>query len=396
MSEDDTNKLSSMGKRRFLKTLSAIGVSSSALAHLSKEALAQATDDPKREVPLLKCLHHTNHDAVEKGAKPVRKAEYFTLPRDEWARMKAAENVSLRVTEYLNSNSNLPELAVGVVADNGGGGTNRTIVVEYPEDSRIYEGVAIEDVRESLPDSIDGFAGEGKYREVVEDIPIEVEEVPIGRLEYFEHSYRPVPGGCSFTHDGGSGGGTLATPAYSSNGNVLVTAGHCTNGAGTNIHQPFDQLFTDEHIGSVVQSIGENYSDSDVEKFDAATIGIDTEDDVIYRIANWDANTYLRRHIGGIWSWDAISAWKGTSTQVTLQGTTTGRSSGKVTKLYPSSKNYAISASSAGGDSGGPHYRRRCDTCDDLLISGVHNGSNLYGAVGTAMEEVENQFNVIV
>lgn len=190
---------------------------------------------------------------------------------------------------------------------------------------------------------------------------------------------------------------TIGTSAYKSNhGNVLITAGHCTNGQDTDIHQPYDQLFTDEHIGQVHQSVGENYTDSDVAKFDAATIRLDSEDSVTYNIANYDDDTYLRRDIGGIWSWDAISAWNGKSTEITLQGKTTGRSSGPVNKLYPDTKNYAIQANSDGGDSGGPHYRRRCDTCDDLLIAGIHSGSNAYGAVATAMEEIESRFSLSV
>lgn len=123
---------------------------------------------------------------------------------------------------------------------------------------------------------------------------------------------------------------------------------------------------------------------------------MDSEDNVSYKLADYDPNTYQRREIGGIWSWDAITAWNGGSTKLTLQGITTGRSSGTVEKTYPNTRNYAISASSANGDSGGPHYRRRSDTSDDLLIAGVHSGSNSAGAVATAMEKVENYFSLTV
>lgn len=78
-----TKKLNKMGKRRFMKTLAGIGVSGSAIRHMSKETLAKTTGNPEKEVPMLKCLYHLNHEEVKNGNKPERKAEYFTLPRDE-------------------------------------------------------------------------------------------------------------------------------------------------------------------------------------------------------------------------------------------------------------------------------------------------------------------------
>lgn len=121
-----------MGKRRFLKTLGAVGVSVSALRHMSKETLAKTTGDPTEEVPMLKCLRHTNHEEVQSGKKPERKPEYFTLPRDEWAQIKASEHAALKLKEKLRSDSELPTLPVGVQMNVSGHHARCEVVVEYP------------------------------------------------------------------------------------------------------------------------------------------------------------------------------------------------------------------------------------------------------------------------
>jgi hypothetical protein len=46
-----------MGRRRFVKSLTALGVSATTIASLSQDALADVTSDPTEEVPRLKDIH---------------------------------------------------------------------------------------------------------------------------------------------------------------------------------------------------------------------------------------------------------------------------------------------------------------------------------------------------
>ena len=76
-----------MGKRRFMKALSKLGLSATAVSQMSKSTLAKLTDDPKKEVPRVK---HVSGPAIdhdpEDGFVDYEDAEveYYTIPRDEW------------------------------------------------------------------------------------------------------------------------------------------------------------------------------------------------------------------------------------------------------------------------------------------------------------------------
>jgi hypothetical protein len=48
MARDKTRDLRKMGRRNFLKTLAGIGISGATLKYMTKDALAQVTDDPKK------------------------------------------------------------------------------------------------------------------------------------------------------------------------------------------------------------------------------------------------------------------------------------------------------------------------------------------------------------
>lgn len=401
MSKYKTRELRKMGKRRFLKTLSSIGVSYSALANLDKESLQNLTDDPKREVPMLESLVHTNHEEIKRGEPPKREANFFTVPRDQWAEIKGADKASIKLEKQIQADESLPDLRVAVQTRSERSKTRKTLIPEVP--SRLLEetDLTIDLIQSKLPNSLSVEVAEGEHREQVTDIPVIMEVVSGGQLtNYYDYEYRPVPGGVQLSQPGGDGDCTLATPAYDSpNGYVMVTAGHCAESGSMDVYQPNDPWYTDDNkIGQIDQVVGQNYTDSDVEKFDAATVDMNSSTTVTYKIAQDEQDSYLRRDIGGILSWDAITAWEGGSTEINYQGRTTGRSSGSVNKTYSSTKNFALIGGNGveGGDSGGPMYRRQCATCDELLIAGVINGSNADGTVGTAMEAIENEFGIVV
>lgn len=71
-----SSALDRMGRRGFLKTLAGLGVSASTAGALTQSAVAEAVDDPRREVPRIRAFRHTNHEeVVEEGVKPEREPE---------------------------------------------------------------------------------------------------------------------------------------------------------------------------------------------------------------------------------------------------------------------------------------------------------------------------------
>ena len=60
-----SNILRTGSRRRFLKLLSGVGVSASALQYMSRDALAKVTDDPENEIPILHALRRTRDDSGE-------------------------------------------------------------------------------------------------------------------------------------------------------------------------------------------------------------------------------------------------------------------------------------------------------------------------------------------
>ncbi len=398
----DSSKLGRMGKRRFIKTLSSIGVSGSAIRYLSQDGLAETTSDPTEEVPMLSRLRHTNHDDVENGEAPDREPVYFTLPRDEWANIKATENAAVEISERIASESTLPDLPVGFEQIVEGQQSKTAVVVDYPTaDASLMDEVnsvdtGIQLVRDFLPTSVSSTAASGEFSVVVDDIPVRVKEDPSSQLQAFDSKYRPVPGGCSWSQSNYSRVGcTLGTPAYKSGqGYKLVTAGHCTNGVGTGVHQPYDTYVSDSLIGNVEESVGEDLKDTEVTAFDACYLDTNSQASVEYKLAASGSDSYQDSPVMGAWAYDQIVAWEGETEEITLQGSSSGRSSGAVNKVYPKSGNYAITVESEEGDSGGPHYRE--DSDGNLLIAGIHNGVNDSGAVATAMDDIETRFNITV
>ena len=53
-----------MRRRNFLGTLAGIGISGATLRYMTKDAVAEVTDDPTNEVPRLRSLRHTNHQEI--------------------------------------------------------------------------------------------------------------------------------------------------------------------------------------------------------------------------------------------------------------------------------------------------------------------------------------------
>lgn len=200
-----------MGRRRFMKTLSAIGVSGTTLNYLSQDALAELTDDPKEEVPRLLAFEHTNQEELQQGAKegrsvkPTREPQFYTIPRDKWVTVEtahsAAEKIRGRISK-LGDSKEIPSslenrIAVGVSTVNDEKVVQ--VYIKYPswaQASRSSSKRELNRLRGLLPNSTSGTVGEGTNRETVTNIPVLIDQTVVSELAFYEDEYRPIPGGC--------------------------------------------------------------------------------------------------------------------------------------------------------------------------------------------------------
>lgn len=176
-----TRKLLSGGRRQFLKSLAAIGISGEALRHMSKESLAAVTSDPTKEVPRLRGLQHTNHEAVmNENAPPEREPIYYTIPRDEWAYNEGVQNAAVRTKQKLDvrlsgcGSSSGPGYITAMTKETvSGHQKRREVVVKHITLEGDEPDVGIEELKSKAPSKIDGRANGATDSEVVEDIPVQ-------------------------------------------------------------------------------------------------------------------------------------------------------------------------------------------------------------------------------
>jgi hypothetical protein len=222
-------------------------------------------------------------------------------------------------------------------------------------------------------------------------MPIKIIERTKQQTNYFDGSYRPVPGGCEISNYGKAGDHwcTLATPVWSNNlsERVMLTAGHCLDPNG-DIHQP-------KQGGQIGRTTGNDYA---YPNFDAGTIETANSVSTTYDIADYGGG--YDYSIIGVVEWDTIKDKNGdASYEIHRQGATTGRKSGKIVAVYEepeqSYHEFWIEPDSSGGDSRGPVFR--VDSDNDAWIAGVHAwGSNADDGGGNHIVEIENQLGVQV
>lgn len=432
------------GRRNFMKTLSAMGVSTAALPYLSKNTLADLTDDPSDEVIRLSRLQRKESTpdrvpgdipAHESAAipddaedRPDREPVLYTIPRDEWAYRAAVRQATHDVREELVSDleDEFDEDGLGksqiqtcVTTINQGGTTERAVKVtrvsvtkkslakddeeesvtgdvnteEYEEDVDVEEEtsepeVSMEEIKEATPSEISVTVAEEDYRETVDGIPIVFEDQNRTEISYYDEEFRPLVGGCQMRQNRWTGGdATLATPAYYSEGihGVLITSGHNVEGElGDSIYQPggWGTSFGTAMEENYIYEQGEN---------DAATIAVEDDSGAAYRLADEDGERYGT--VEGVIGYDELEDELGESYELHYQGRTTGRDSGVLEDVSDEQDLGYVEVdgiSPSGGDSGGPIYK---DIYGNIYMVGHLNW--LAGS-GNLTTKVEDAFDVEV
>ena len=398
----DSNKLSRMGRRRFIKTLTSIGISSAAITHLSQDGLAKITDDPSDEIPRLLGLRHTNHDAlVEDGEIPEREPEFYTIPRDEWVRTETVHNAAQELANQLPQN---PYISTVVRSD----GEGLFISVEYQIVERVNAdensprdhnestgdeiGLSYEDLQEQVPDRVSGSVGSGQHRETREGIRVETQRIRIRESATFNSKYRPVPGGCQVGWTFEDWYGTLATPAsYEySNDPCWVTAAHVIKREERDVYQQ-DDLRSSPKIGESDQWTARGNGD-------IATV-LSNGTNLSWNIAGY--NDSYDYQITGVLGRDKLCDMEQNDESLYIQGRTTGRNQGEVIGVDTRApERIYLDFDTQGGDSGGPIFHVNSS---GALIAGVFNNAidrdrdgDFDESMGDIMAWAEEELNVIV
>jgi hypothetical protein len=390
-----------VGRRRFVKILSGLGVSSAAIAGLSQRGIADITENPKEEVPYIARYVRKNKD--ERKTPPERVPEYETISRDKLVRVEAAKDAAEKLQKQINEIEQSPLLETAVWTTDNGEKAIRVIHKDIVKrranqpDSVASPNTNIRALEKALPSRISGKSGEESdfKTQTISNIPVDVTKRREYEVNYYGRAYRPVPAGCQFQT--GSSLCTLGTPAYSHelNGDVAVTAAHCFldddgNQQSEDVHQPTDLSYP---VGTL-HDYQYNTSDGRFHQ-DSAVVEMNESIEMEFAENN--------EEIVGISTWNHLVNNEGDTTfTVTKQGRTTGRKSGYIDEIYHNRDVFRTTAEVRGGDSGGPHFTSGSGyaTIAGITSFGSRQSLNepdLYTRTGAfAIEQIEDTYNLFI
>lgn len=411
MSKKD--ELRKMGRRRFMKSLAALGVTGAALNSATRESLADVQYDPEHEVLRTSRFVHTNHEEVtQNSAFPERKPVHYTISREKWAKVEAANDAASQVREKIGEKFPNRSISVGVRMTTKDGHRKREVAV-HPVEVIKANGVSETNaptegtLKSNLPSRVDGVAGRGtKYETEVSRIPVSFQESTMeleARGEYYNTKYPQIPGGayCQTERESTRAGfGTIGTPCMQVGGYpAVITAGHVLYDRGgstqnyNELHQP-EQNRDNNLVGFLDEArIDSGWS------FDAAVVSVSANRGVRYDLAE-DNGGFKGRDINGTVTKQSLNDEIG-SGSLTKQGSSTGMGVGTIREVTDHLV-YVSGMDTEHGDSGGPYFKAYDDPSlgyKSASIAGVHRGtdsSNNGWRGATLMENIENHFDVSI
>lgn len=420
--------LRSGGRRQFLKALSTLGVSGSALQYMSKDALAKVTDNPKDEVPRLEALHHTNHEAIVAGEeKPQREPVYYTIPRAEWAVTEAAHNASQRLFSQVHrqfgtdctGDGGLGYVTTAVTDRVNGHHREKSIVVRHITFNGDEPRVDFDRLRDSVPATVTGTVGEDRYEETVEDIPVTVEKREFSTMTdegyHYNYDYSGKGTPCGAKVEVKYGGetssnlfyadGTVTCPAYhDSHGFVMLTAAHVVDDNYENYES--EDIYNPDHPedgngGSRGDTRNKQFTSQSTQCNSSSGRSHDSaiskfEDGHSYKFAADDGTYNDGWEAYGVLGWDKIKD----GASLTKQGARTGINSGSTTCVDSNYNVFETDTYTNGGDSGGPRFTETYYESGTSFksIAGIlsygASGGNLAG--GPHIGNAESAMNVTI
>ena len=378
-----------MGKRRFMKALSKLGLSATAVSQMSKSTLARLTDDPKKAVPRVKYVNGPaiDHDP-EDGFVEYEDAEveYYTIPRDEWVYTQSRYEAGQKLVQQF-SNEGIQPAGIYVVVKTLSGQNEKVVSVRINRSRRkevLSDGVSVESIKNRVPEEVPTELEYGGKR-VTKNVPVIVEEgdpddedepdvseeVSTEGGAYYDFKYRPVPGGCKIRTqkpDDDWSRSTGGIRAYDEERGeyVYVISGHAVDGEDG---QTVAQRHIDEKIGTTDKAIYKSrYHWS---RMDAATVVLDDGIETTAEQAENDGG-YLPEPVVGYVHTDWLEDNEGGGETIRKFGKETGPSSGDLDEVSVSRDFFTVDgAFSASGDSGGPYYY---DSGNYFYVAGIHRG----------------------
>ncbi|WP_232688716.1 hypothetical protein [Halobacterium zhouii] len=390
-------KLDRMGRRRFIKTLSGIGVSATALNYLSQESLADTVGDISDEVPEVALLAYNNPDATFKDADETGRAPiYRTIPRHRWQINHAAMNAAKRVQQAVEKQLGGKQDDVGVeVRSDGDSVANRIVIVSTTLEGYTDSTTDLDAIHDATPRKAQGVVGSGQH-EYKQQFPVDVEEVHVIPQHYYDSDYDgSIPGGCELGIQvelaNYFGTSTCGAVREDNHGKAMISAGHFIDRA----HPSDVNEVNQPQYGEVVGTHGWDWESG---YFDAGFAYHNEGISQGTQLAN-DSGGRKPEQIDGIIPYNAIKGSIGDeSYSLNIQGCRTGHHDVYPTgiRMGPNENDYQFKTSigdTKEGDSGGPHYKYDNGY---IYIGGVHAGISKEDnePVATSAEYVENQFNL--
>ncbi|QCC57112.1 S1 family peptidase (plasmid) [Natrinema thermotolerans] len=397
-----------MGKRRFMKALSGLGLSATAVSLMSQSALAELTDNPENEVPRVKFVRGSPNDP--KNAE----AEYYTISRDEWeytqSRYRAGQNL---LRSFKNQGIDPTGIDV-VVKTQSGRNKDKVVSVQInPEQRKILpqnEKRSVESLRDVIPEKASAEL-EINQKSVTREVPIIVEEeagfdttdeqestevTTQSSHWYYDYRYRPIPGGCRIRPQKPDGSWTNCTGGIRSwdldrGEYVYVTAAHCFD---AETGQTMGQRYSYQDVGET-DKIAYNDRNWIGSRMDSATVALNDSVDTTARMAADDGG-YFSNPVRGYVHTDWLQDNEGGGASLGKLGITTGHTAGNINNVSVSNDYFTTNADRDGGDSGGPHFYIDPDSSNyDFYMAGIHRGSTYSGnARGIIYQNIMEEHNL--
>lgn len=361
-------RVTSMGRRRFVTTLAGAGFGAAAIEHLTPEDIAAAASD---QVPIV--IGFSSDD-------PERPAETFTtvkknVPADWYDELQLAR----RVNENLKSQFLHREGVIGLGVEPGeyGGRTASVEVDVTPEH--------IDELRGELPEVVDGIeVGVNQGSEIT---PLGCDSSQSGCNQ--SDFYSSIPGGVQCVGDSDEPVGTMMSRMYDENNNRrFATAGHLFKGSNANGKKLYHPDKNADHVGEIVRS----------HCYDDFVLAAERNSHYPQRRIE-DANP---EPVNGQFTRDGVTDLKGQDEKVRKVGRTSCKTCGYIENANYTHTGYGCTpkdgqvkwgegSDSQGGDSGAPVYHLSPKNSSYQWIVSLDLWSGCCSAGGTSAWSIKNK-----
>lgn len=374
--------LGKMGRRRFVKVATALGISAESLRLGTQEGLARSMDQPSKEVSYVKKMRvKRDEDGMPIGREPV----YDSIPRDEHIDIETASSLSGRISELIDQKFPNSPTVTSMIGKTDQSPTGFGVFVAYAEqideDGVVHTPAASrEEIQNELPDKAEASVSNGRWQATRKDIPVILTEKTVERpMSGYEYNWDDVPGGAVVN------GGTANATYYYDSEYHLITAAHVVGDVKSDWGNP-DASENDGYVRKKVNTLYRDYALLRFyqDNFQAAIRNDSTSNpSTDLRVSSSITDDGIRKY------------YLNTENPVTMQGSTTGRRTTYVRFLdeHNSDNNIIhVENTPQQGDSGGIIFHEQDDYDQADIMGVISHSSSKSGTKGNTAESVENRW----